>query len=149
MLNSTLLRNVIATVIYNATVAPLEMNLETAWLSLRHIHMIIIRAELFVTKLNHRLIWLFSIAIIYSIMYMLCRMLLTLIIQLWINLHRMHMAISTSALVGVRPSNCAPKLNCKRELWGDICARLVKVSISVLHVRCNMAFAKYTYHNTI
>ena len=52
-----------------------------------------------------------------------------------------------SALVGARPSNCAPKPNCERELWGAICARLV--SIFVLHAKCNMAFAKYTYHNTI
>ena len=56
MLYSKLLWNVSATVIYNATVAPLEMNLETAWLSLRYIHIIIIRAELIVTKLDHRLV---------------------------------------------------------------------------------------------
>ena len=59
MLYNKLLRNVSATVIYNATMAPLEMNLETAWLSLRHIHITIIRAELIVTKLDHRLVCLF------------------------------------------------------------------------------------------
>ena len=76
-------------------------------------------------------------------------MLLALIILFWINLLRMQLAISTSALLGVRPLNCAPRLNCEGELWGAICAWLVEVSIFVLYVRCNMAFAKYIYHSTI
>ena len=61
----------------------------------------------------------------------------------------MQLAISTSALLGVRPLNCASRLNCEGELWGAICAGLVEVSIFVLYVRCNMAFAKYIYHNTM
>ena len=61
----------------------------------------------------------------------------------------MQLAISTSAFLGVWPLNCAPRLNCEGELWGAICAGRVEVSIFVLYVRCNMAFAKYIYHNTI